>query len=357
MKTNYFSGILLLIAMTFNISAEAKIWRVNNSPGCSGWTNVNHKVFNSLPTAVEQASATDTLYVEGSTIAYEAVTITKKLTIIGTGYFLEQNLNLQHNSNTSKVESITFGAGSDGSVISGIETTGAVALGYNTVYLSNNALDNITITRCKLGQIVFQNVVGVSNSNITITKNYISQFAYRPESLGGNGPINNFILRNNYIGVLGLNNDFSGAVTQNVIEGNVNIFGIQFYNNIVLGSTINQNATNSISNIHHNIFDFPRPTYLQGETTNFFSLAPEYLFANQSDTADNKFKLKTQASNLCPECYLGFASSPQIGMYGGLDPYIVSGIPNIPTIYLLQAPAEANPASNLGVSISTRRND
>jgi hypothetical protein len=44
-------------------------------------------------------------------------------------------------------------------------------------------------------------------------------------------------------------------------------------------------------------------------------------------------------------------------MFGGNDPYKVSGIPGIPTIYQLQAPANVPAGGNLPVTISTRSNN
>lgn len=344
--------VLLLGAAQMN----AKVWRVNNAPGCSSWTNINFRVFNTLTQAVEQAAATDTLYIEGSAIPYEAVTLTKPLTLIGTGYFLDENLNLQHNLQTSKVYSVTLGAGSSGSTLMGLEMFGATAFGANAIYLGNNPLNDITITRCRAAYIAFQNVAGTTHNNINIFKNYIVEFGIRAEAFGGNGPITNIIIRNNYITQLALNNDFSGAISQNMILLDVFVYGIPFFNNIVMGNQIPENATNSISNIHHNIFGFSAPAYLNGGT-NYFSLSDAYVFLDLNDTQDKKYKLKTQASNLCPECYLGFPANVQVGMYGGVDPYIPSGIPAIPTIYALQSESAVMQGSTIGVTISSRSNN
>lgn len=97
---------------------------------------------------------------EGSATNYDEATIAKKITIIGTGYFLADAANpkTQWNTFTSEVYSFTLNSGSAGSVISGFTVTG-----------SQNLNDpNITIERCYVKQIVFGNVENVNCDHDTI---------------------------------------------------------------------------------------------------------------------------------------------------------------------------------------------
>ena len=77
-RTISFLAILLCVAPI----ASAKIWRLDN---------VQNADFSSITTAHSSAASGDTVYVAGSVNNYGSVTLTKKLTIIGPGYFLAEN--------------------------------------------------------------------------------------------------------------------------------------------------------------------------------------------------------------------------------------------------------------------------
>src|SRR6476620_10631294 len=88
--------------------AYAKVWRVNsnsNYNGTSLWGDnfggtSAYPVFKQLADVINSnlitATAGDTIHLEGSSIDYTNVTITKKLVIIGPGYFLNENTNVSN---------------------------------------------------------------------------------------------------------------------------------------------------------------------------------------------------------------------------------------------------------------------
>jgi hypothetical protein len=131
-KITLLTAIALFIAMTM----DAKVWRVNNR------VNVQAD-FTTLNSAVSGASAGDTIYLEGSPNSYgNAGYIAKQLTIIGTGYFLNENDSSQVFKESSKVGYMIFYNGSQGSVIEGITF---LASYYS--YGVNISTSNITIRR------------------------------------------------------------------------------------------------------------------------------------------------------------------------------------------------------------------
>ena len=101
MKKNH----VLLLAVFFTVFnaqfANAKIWRVNNKSNFNGTSlygdnfggTSTYPVFKEINDGVNWANVNDndTLYVEGSTSVYAAASITKKLVVIGPGYFLSEN--------------------------------------------------------------------------------------------------------------------------------------------------------------------------------------------------------------------------------------------------------------------------
>ena len=90
--------ILLLVAVLAGTctSAYAKIWRVNNNNGVAA-------NFTTLQAAHDGAASGDTLHIEASPNSYGTLNVSKKLTIIGVGYFLDLNPNLQAVAQSSKV--------------------------------------------------------------------------------------------------------------------------------------------------------------------------------------------------------------------------------------------------------------
>jgi len=81
--------------------------------------------------------------------------------LIGTGYFLDQNLKTQYKNNwNSCCDYLGFGPGSEGSRIYGL-TLGPVYIACGNIIISKNKIDNISLC-------------GTTNfSDITISQNYM----------------------------------------------------------------------------------------------------------------------------------------------------------------------------------------
>src|SRR5205085_10855360 len=98
MKKIYLLLAVLIFAVCNVEIANAKIWRVNNKSNYNGTSlygdnfggTSTYPVFKQMSDAVNWAGVVnnDSLYVEGSTTVYAGTTVTKKLIIIGAGFFL-----------------------------------------------------------------------------------------------------------------------------------------------------------------------------------------------------------------------------------------------------------------------------
>jgi hypothetical protein len=109
MKKSIF--IFLFLA---NLSGFAKSWLVSNITPTAD--------FVSLTLAHAQVQAGDTIFVEGSGTPYDGVTLTKKLVLIGPGYFLTENPNTHYNKKPALIKNnIIFEKGSAGSMIIGFD--------------------------------------------------------------------------------------------------------------------------------------------------------------------------------------------------------------------------------------------
>ncbi|MEI9957117.1 MAG: hypothetical protein WDM90_12625 [Ferruginibacter sp.] len=202
----------ILFTFIFIQNGNAKIWRVNNNTGITA-------DFTGIDAAVNSASvhAGDTIHIEASAIGYGNCYLSKRLTIIGTGYFLSEtapqiaNPKTEANTNPGIIGSIYFYPGSKGSVISG-------------VYISSYCIIEdslITVQRCLItGDVYFGDSYTAYDSYAdTIRQNYITGGA--KVGYTTTGKIKNILLYNNIIGgMVGIDfsyniNNVSGFVLNN----------------------------------------------------------------------------------------------------------------------------------------------
>ncbi len=108
-KLLLFLTLFGLIAFT---QAQRRIITVNNDPLAPGQ-------YTTIAAAITAATAGDTIYVSGSATSYGAITVTKKLTIIGTAHTPDDQFDLK-----PKFGAITITAAATGSSFIGLHTEG-----------------------------------------------------------------------------------------------------------------------------------------------------------------------------------------------------------------------------------------
>jgi len=109
------------------------------------------------------ATAGDTLHLEGSSIDYDNATITKKLVIIGPGYFLNENTNVSNDVLSARLDYISFNTGSSGSQLIGVYVYGFYGISIN--------VSNITIKRCRIDRSV---TLANAIADILVLQNFFS---------------------------------------------------------------------------------------------------------------------------------------------------------------------------------------
>lgn len=354
-KTNLLSALAVIItALGLSQTLKANVWRVNNIAAYNQYSNVinpNYQVFSSCSLAISNAAPGDTLYLEASANSYGTITLAKKLTIIGTGYFLSNDTGYQQNPISSIVDQVNFNLGSDGSTIIGLKISNG---SFPNIYFSNDPINNVNITSCYIaGGIQFYNTFSTLISNIEISKNYILGYIAQSSFPGDQTGV---FARNNYIGgIIFFASNQNASITQNVIVGTINIDGSDFFNNILPattpnitvhpGVTANKFYKNVLRGTSTTISSFPAGT-------NYLSVPIGNIFATYPATYDAQLKpINTFAAS-----YPGFITT-EIGMFGGTDSYRLAGIPNIPSIYKLTAPATIPAGGTLNVTISTKANN
>lgn len=312
------------------------IRRVNNT-GIPLGTNM----YATLQEAHNAASNGDIIYIEGSGTNYAGATLTKKLTIIGPGYFLGENYahfpDLRAVSFNNSI--ITFNTGSAGSQLIGCSD-----------FTARINVSDIIITRNTASTVQLGSSISASLSNISITKNYETYISGFSTQYG----INVLIANNHLDGTSSLNNsNYSGVFTNNLITGNFSLNNFTVSNNILTnGSSVNFTNCNFLNNIDARALT--NSSAFGTTNGNQANIDRTTLFVGVTGTStDGQWKLKTGS----PALGAGF-NGIDCGIYGGLDPYVLSGIVSseYPTITSLTTTGAGSNTTPLKVTISTKSN-
>jgi hypothetical protein len=363
---------ILILALLIPFLSQATVWRVNGNEGVDA-------DFADVQTAIDAAEAGDTIYVEPlNSGMYGSITVNKQLVIIGSGYYTFINDSTQYQTNISNINNAFFDEGSAGSHISGCrfmslreydgpcgqDANGSIILNDCCITLEGcfsswgfalgltSRADNCIITGCYFLRITAQNnteyglidVGGLSLSSCPEAENTGVQGTIITNSVIG--PIDGRILTgqekilsltvNNCIVVwrggsqydtrntVFTNNIFTNGTT-NIVQSNVT-----FQNNIDIGETVPTGNGNQQNVPFATIFD-----------------------SDFSDHPELQFKLAESSPAL------GAATDgTDCGIFGGVEPYKLSGMPNIPSIFELSVGAIGNSNSQtLDVNLKAKSHD
>jgi hypothetical protein len=355
-------NLILSFCVLFSMTTMAQtIRRVNNNPGVTG---VN--VYATLQAAHDAAVANDVISVEPSANAYGTLTVTKLLTIVGAGYFLDKlPAGGPSDTRNATMSTLTFDNGSAGSSITGMD-----------VNTTTNIRDiNITLNRSNLKSITFgTNQVGPANTtrgNNAVVNNCIitgggitgNNSATVTSQYGYNCVFSNNIIYGYF------NNISNSAIVNNTVAyfiyttNNASNTGCSFSNNIFdcrgMTTTLNLSSIglgNSMSNNlfagtgtftinptgNANVIGDPNATYIS-LTTNPWSTY---------STEDSKFQLAAGS----PAIGIGTAGV-NAGAFGGAAPYLLSGLPAYPYITNFSASGIGNATTPLNVNVSIKSNN
>jgi hypothetical protein len=205
--------------------------------------------------------------------------------------------------------------------------------------------DDINVIRNYLWNVSFQ----ATCDNILLSQNYV----YNTIQAVTPGALTNSVISNNIIGQQFWTHDTSGplVVSNNVCSTTSYAFPIDCYNaniqnNIVIDeyATIRLNTGNIISNniLAEDGTDANGNQYNIDMTTVFADFDGQLQMST-----DGKWQLKAGS----PALDAGVAGI-DCGIFGGVAPYILSGIPNLPHIY--EATVQAASSSEAGLEVSIR---
>jgi len=314
-----------LTATCLITTLHAKIVYLNNE---LEEPNISENLYTNWSDAYAAVSGGDTIYVIGSNFPYGDILIEKKLTLIGPGFFLEENHRTQINKKHAMFNSIGFDTGSDGAKLHGISLKRSI---YGIDF--KNPVNNITIENCLITDIDFSIYNEYVYDNITIKKCYIYS-SLDINSNRYNGIVKNFVLSNNIINEGTFINDGSnGIISDNLFIGNRLELGtsssFEFTNNIYLNENENDFTIQPLpdASVSNNI----SLTGAFGDENDNFSAPQSTLFVDDENTStDGQYMLSENS----PAKGAG-TDGTDIGPFDGPDPYRLSGLPNLPNIYEL----------------------
>ena len=364
MKALSTSIAITLMAIVFlNFNASAKIWRVNNNGN-----NPVPAIVSDFPSATTlqqvndnaTVASGDTIHLEQSPTTYGACIFTKKLIVIGAGYFLSQNPNTQVNTSYgTKVGNLTFyDPASASSFVYGCEV-GNVYMGVNGLtiarcympsglcYIGNNTtgnIDGMNIRQCffagsTAGLAPITNNTGTGTvTNMNINGNILKP-TYFGISLDArvSGIFKNNVLSNTYYSPINLQNFY---VVNNLCTNNGN--GNSFTN-----CTVEYNSGVTASQFFSGMSG-SGTTYGTGNTTQ--TLAQMAFLAGAS--TDGYYQLgaaSTVAGN--------GKGGNDLGAFSGDYPYKLSGIAPVPNIYSLTIASIPAGATTISVTVTAKGNN
>jgi len=360
-KTNFLMTIAIILIATTQVSA--KVWRVNN-------VYMTNAHFTSLSTAVANSSvlAGDTIYVEGSPMNYGSITLSKRLVILGSGYFLSDNDSTQANTYSSSVSKMTFSNGSQGSFVAGLYATGA----YSSSSLSNSSTfvvntNDITISNCyienNISSASYSDVailIAAGIKNITIKKCFLRTYRNNSSSfviyLEGNNT--NIFIYNNILKqatkasgsgyAIYMPTTSESIIGNNVIIGENIVYNSVVYNNIQIRGGFTSSAS-YFNTIQNNIGQSTQFGTLDGNKSNI-NMATVFTYAPGNENVDNHYRLLQPSS---PAIGAGL-NGIDCGVFAGIDPYKLSGLPAIPAIFDAVIPVGGTTTGGIDIEIKAK---
>lgn len=286
----------------------------NDNPGAAD--------FDSLSVAIAAASPGDTLLLAGSTATYGDVTIDKELHLVGPGYF--------HTSNFPDA------VPQPGAIISSITIETADGSGS-----SLRSLQVASITLKVASNLLLERIAPTSESNTTyLLYNDVHDLTirqcYKIAIQGGStsNPSTNFKILNNVI-VFGFNVTAPNSqVENNIFSGtNISATSVTFRYNI-LAPAKNSRITLTNCLAEYNIADAANTSSSPDwpGTTNLNDVDATTLFVGGELAKGFQLSPASPALNID-----GLGNDA--GIFNGDHPYVISGMPSVPVIYSVTAPA------------------
>lgn len=298
--------LLLAACITMSIYASAATLRVNNTAGSGAQ-------FTTFEEAQGSAEDGDVIIFDGSNTSYGKITVSKRLTLQGPGYFLDVNDPSNEGHASAKFEEVNLEC--DGVKVTGLYVSGGI----------NMKADNLVVTRCYTNRVSLCPLYSYKEKHITngiIHQNFISS-GISGDSYSASATymqVTNNIIANGY-NTMFCNMDNS-VISRNTAIGSES--GVRSLTNCVIENNISCNIEDSYYNNKDNTY------------SNNLSITKKEYGATNNDAV-----MKATDE--------GLASDK--GAFSGDDPYVLSGLSTGPVLQDLIIPESVVQGEDLKVTV------
>jgi hypothetical protein len=366
--------ILLLVASLPAVLFAQNTYTVSNIAGITA-------DYSSLQGAIDSVPAGSTLLLFPSTISYGIGTLSKKLSIYGTGFMLDQNEAPFTSPNSSGVilDGLVFNPGSDNSFVEGLQLTDMKGV-YTKNRIVMDSVLNVTVSRCSVYMRGFGPPLIATNTTLNCTFRQCYLVPRQPDAgfdasggnlyqENGNGS-QNLQFNNNIFDNRG-SNSLGMAMNHNVPTQRLG--SLFFTNNTIIAALQGSNFSNYTytNNIFYNTYPqgiiTPQSVEMNGAAINNITNSSVLFAAGSSNypgaNPDNIFSYSTFGFHSFDQKWQvvnnSFAKTfatdgHEAGAYGGDKPYVLSGIPNLPGIYAYSITTDGNKRGNILIRIKTK---
>lgn len=345
MKETFFRAASIwvgLVIVGLSCELRAAIFRLDNRPG-------RPSDLPDLRTALSKAREGDTIYVAGSPFLYgqgKTVEIDTPVCMIGPGYFLSENLpELEATAQSAVIDAVRIGPAAAGFKVQGM-----------SISLLDVDADNVEVRRCRLQELVI-------GKTVSVTRPFVSQNFFsgdRPVGLALNAI--DAVVSNNILWFPGqgpwLISDTptvagwerlpaTGVFSQNTIVGGVakrffDTTRIDFSNNIILFNSESSQAF---------FLDSYQPD-TEDNLIGWFNGEPNAATLQRLFSMEGADDAKLQLGLIAENSARGMGQfGEDLGAFGGSTPYVLSGVPALPSFELFEAQSTVGPTGRLKVRL------
>jgi len=308
----FFFLICVFVSFLLSIQSYAAVITVDANHPSAG-------MYKNLKDAHDAANSGDTILVYPFAGSYNAIDVTKKLKIIGRGWYHVPISNIS----TTISGTMQFLAGSSGSLLEGFRHAFGVTVDANSITIKRNDLDHINVKSNHTGTVILQNLFDANQQS-----NLIYVFSNNDIFIANNIFINRYGYSSNSLGIFACHNTISINIIFNymsVATGNkntaLNLDNSNYYvaNNIIASGKVSPKTSlgfcNNISNSNQ----------LNSSNGNMINVDMSAVYGNSYKLIENS-----------PAIGAG-TNGTDIGIYGGSTPFVPCGYPSIPRIVNIEA--------------------
>lgn len=312
-----YSGILIAALLFFTGGhSNATSWRINNNANRQAhFTDINAAMSSS------KVQEGDTLYLDPGCTLTTAQTVSKRVTIIGTGYFLPEgtyqpatvNGRVTIKAAGTKLEGLRITKTNDSRITISANNVVVERCHLWDVFWSGTG-ENATIRQCYFtGRIVGP---GISSNNAMgcLIENNIIYYSYTSASYSALSDLKNVTIRNNYVRCMTSN-------TTNLIN---NLANSTIVNNIFIQMNDKNKIRGTLNDciFAHNVMSCEEGNYTAFPDNLSLGVNDEAAVFALEGTNDQLYQLKDDSPAK------GYAEDAgDCGPYGGAHPYVPSGYP------------------------------